>query len=274
MRSITPPDPMPADPTGGDSASARTDGRLHRADEAAQALSWELPVETPAVLRYNGDDFAVMMVTPQDLADFALGFSLSEGIVLRPGQVRGLAVTRTEIGWELNMQVPPAALARMELGARRIAGRSGCGICGVQGLEQVVRMPPPLNPRFRLDPAAVRRAFAELPGFQPINRCNRSVHAAALCRPDGVILLAREDVGRHNAMDKLIGAAVTAGIDPADGFVALTSRCSYELVQKAATVGIPAVASLSAPTTLALDLARRGGLQLAASCPDGIALFP
>jgi FdhD protein len=265
---------MKGSPTSGEPASAQTDGRLHGSDGDSALLRWQLPVEVPAVLRYNGNDFAAMMVTPQDLEDFALGFTLSEGIVRRAGQVRGLALERTEPGWVLDLRVPRASLARMELAARRIAGRSGCGICGVQGLDQVVRMPPPVERTFALDPAAVRRAFAALPGFQPINRCNRSVHAAALCRPDGAILLAREDVGRHNAMDKLIGAAVTAGIDPAGCFVALTSRCSYELVQKAATLGITALASLSAPTTLALDLARRGGLQLAARCRDGIAMFP
>ena len=258
----------------GGPASEPVDGRLHRADGGTGRLKWELAVEAPAMLRYNGNDFAVMMVTPQDLEDFALGFTLSEGIVRRAGQVRGLALSRTADGWILDLRVPPAALARMELAARRIAGRSGCGICGVQGLGQVVRTPPPVAQSFALTATAVRRAFAELPGFQPVNRCNRSVHAAALCRPDGAILLAREDVGRHNAMDKLIGAAVSGGIDPGTGFVALTSRCSYELVQKAATVGIPAVASLSAPTTLALDVARRSGLVVAAAGPDGIAMFP
>ena len=174
----------------------------------------------------------------------------------------------------MQMTIPALRAAALGTRGRTMEGRSGCGLCGVSSLEAAIRDLPMVQPTFDPAPDAVARAFAALPDHQPINRRNRSVHGAAWCRPDGSILLAREDVGRHNALDKVIGALIRAGHEPADGFVVMTSRCSFELVQKAATVGIPLLATISAPTALALTLARQAGMTLCTLLRnDGVVTF-
>jgi FdhD protein len=234
---------------------------------------WGLPVEVPVALRLNAEEIAVMMATPQDLEQFAIGFVLTEELIGRTEDLQKLRVEQHPAGQVIEMQVREKTLVRQALRRRRFEGRSGCGICGVESLEKAVRVPPPVERRFMFSPEAVSHAFESLPKYQPINRCNRSVHAAAWCRPNGKILLAREDVGRHNALDKLIGTLAQRGQDFREGFVLLSSRCSFELVQKAAVVGIPALASISAPTSLALELACQAGMTLAARCADSVALF-
>jgi FdhD protein len=218
-----------------------------------------------------------MMATPCDLEDFALGFSLTEGLVDAPAQLTGVEVTQRLEGIELAMSVSAdAPVARLgDADAQRLLpGRSGCGLCGTRELEDAVRAPPAVRndgaPRFTL--RALERAFAALPAHQPMNAATGAVHAAAWADADGNIALAREDIGRHNALDKLVGARVRAalagsghagsGIAPADGMLLLTSRASYEMVAKAARAGIGFIAAISAPTALAVDLARGAGVCL------------
>jgi FdhD protein len=152
-------------------------------------------------------------------------------------------------------------------------GRTGCGLCGIEEMADAIRMPPNAAPVAPLDATAVAKAFAALPHHQPMNAVNRTVHAAAWSDPHGTILLAREDVGRHNALDKLIGAMTRANLNPRHGFVLMSSRCSFELVQKCAHAGIGALATISAPTALAHKLARAAGLHLAALSQQGVMIF-
>lgn len=242
--------------------------------EEGADVEWQVPEETAVAFEYNGRSHAVMMATPADLEDFALGFSLAEEIVGTAADIENIAVRETPLGFVVNLTVDPLRLLRGSLRSRSMEGRSGCGLCGVDSLVHAVREPRKIETSLEVDPAAVAVAFRALPDHQPMNRANRSVHAAAWCAPDGSIRLAREDVGRHNALDKLIGAVVGSGADPATGFVVMTSRCSFELVQKTAAVGIPLLATISAPTALALELARNANLTLGAlSRRDTVILF-
>ena len=242
--------------------------------EEGADVEWQVPEEAAVAFEYNGRSHAVMMATPADLEDFALGFSLAEEIVGSAADIETIAVRETPLGFVVNLTVDPLRLLRGSLRSRSMEGRSGCGLCGVDSLVHAVREPRKIETALEVDPAAVAAAFRALPDHQPMNRANRSVHAAAWCAPDGGIRLAREDVGRHNALDKLIGAVVRSGADPATGFVVMTSRCSFELVQKTAAVGIPLLATISAPTALALELARNANLTLGAlSRRDTVILF-
>ncbi|HYF86756.1 formate dehydrogenase accessory sulfurtransferase FdhD [Azospirillum sp.] len=242
--------------------------------EEGADVEWQVPEETAVAFEYNGRSHAVMMATPADLEDFALGFSLAEEIVGSAADIEKISVRETPLGFVVNLTVDPLRLLRGSLRSRSMEGRSGCGLCGVDSLVHAVREPRKIETSLEVDPAAVAAAFRALPDHQPMNRANRSVHAAAWCAPDGTIRLAREDVGRHNALDKLIGAVVRSGADPATGFVVMTSRCSFELVQKTAAVGIPLLATISAPTALALELARNANLTLGAlSRRDTVILF-
>ena len=242
--------------------------------EEGADVEWQVPEETAVAFEYNGRSHAVMMATPADLEDFALGFSLAEEIVGSAADIEKISVRETPLGFVVNLTVDPLRLLRGSLRSRSMEGRSGCGLCGVDSLVHAVREPRKIETSLEVDPAAVAAAFRALPDHQPMNRANRSVHAAAWCAPDGTIRLAREDVGRHNALDKLIGAIAGSGADPATGFVVMTSRCSFELVQKTAAVGIPLLATISAPTALALELARNANLTLGAlSRRDTVILF-
>ncbi|PWC47633.1 formate dehydrogenase [Azospirillum sp. TSA6c] len=242
--------------------------------EEGADVEWQVPEETAVAFEYNGRSHAVMMATPADLEDLALGFSLAEEIVGSAADIENIAVRETPLGFVVNLTVDPLRLLRGSLRSRSMEGRSGCGLCGVDSLVHAVREPRKIETSLEVDPAAVAAAFRALPDHQPMNRANRSVHAAAWCAPDGAIRLAREDVGRHNALDKLIGGVVRSGADPATGFVVMTSRCSFELVQKTAAVGIPLLATISAPTALALELARNANLTLGAlSRRDTVILF-
>lgn len=234
---------------------------------------WQLAEEAPVNLFYNEQPFVVMMTTPSDLEDFAWGFSLSEGVLASPDLIRDVSVVAVEGGIVVDVSTTEQAQVRHERQARAIEGRSGCGLCGMQQLEQVLRALAPVKAEFKLSPTAVARAFDEMPGHQVMNRLNHSVHAAAWCSPAGEVLLLREDVGRHNALDKLIGALARQHTDFGGGFVVMTSRCSFELVQKAAAVGVPYLATVSAPTSLALDLAQRAGMGLASLSPEGVVMF-
>jgi FdhD protein len=235
----------------------------HRAYAAAsgpQAVATEVAVN----LVYASMPHAVMMATPADLEDFAIGFSLTEGIVQDAAEIRAVAAEPHEAGILLNIALAPDALRRHLARRRNLSGRTGCGLCGIESLDDLVRAPGGVPPGPPVADAALRRALADLPAHQPLNAATRAVHAAALCSPTGEILLAREDVGRHNALDKLAGACLRAGLVPGEGFVLLTSRCSFEMVEKAAAFGARAVAAISAPTSLAIDRAVSLGVELIA----------
>ena len=211
--------------------------------------------EAPVALVYNGISHAVMLASPADLEDFALGFSLSEGILEAPDELYNCEVVSTADGIEVRVEI--AAARRVGLKARRrsLAGRTGCGLCGVDSLRAAVRQPAPVAPRAPVAAAVIQRALADLPASQPLHRATGAAHAAAWASNDGVLQCVREDVGRHNALDKLVGALARRGADPAGGFVVVTSRASYEMVQKVAAAGIGLLAAISAPTAFAARVA-------------------
>ena len=223
--------------------------------------------EVPVALVYNGISHAVMMATPSDLEDFALGFSLSEGILARPAECYGIEVEPGREGIALQIDIAGAAFAKLKERRRSLAGRTGCGLCGVESLAQVERLSgalPQLAPARGFHAEGVRRALEAVGAAQSLTRLTGAAHAAAWCGMDGSLLLVREDVGRHNALDKVIGAMARAGADPGDGFLLLTSRVSLEMVQKAARAGVAALVGMSAPTLAAVDLAERAGMTLLA----------
>lgn len=227
--------------------------------------------EIPVALRYNGAPFAVMMATPQDLDDFALGFSLSEGLIAGPQQL--LSIGRRDLleGIELDLQVAADApvLQRERAAARALPGRSGCGVCGTRELEDLVPQRTLPHPGSVIASAALEAALTALAGHQPLNRASGGVHAAAWCMPDGFLQQVREDVGRHNALDKLIGALARDRVCTSNGFALITSRASYEMVTKAASAGMPLLVAMSAPTALAIELARSSGITLVAFARPG-----
>lgn len=256
--------------------STFAEGSALRVGQRKEDVVWQLAEEIPVAFVYNDIPHAVMMATPTDMDDFALGFSIAEEIIDGPdGLLTAKAERQGADGWKLCIAVDPDKLGRGFSAQRSMAGRTGCGLCGIEELKDAVREPRRIEHSNQQPCAtAISRAFNDLPGHQPMNRLNRSVHAAAFCSSDGDILLCREDVGRHNALDKLIGAIYRDGLDPNSGFVAMTSRCSFELVQKAAAASIPLLATVSAPTALAVDLAKRAGMRLAAqSQPGTIVVF-
>jgi len=236
----------------------------HFADGApARALTRALVIEAPVAIEINGIGYAVMMATPADLTDYALGFCLSEQIIERADQfVSADAVEVADGGLMLRVVLDaPAAGPLLERARLRLAEGS-CGLCGIESLEHVLRPLPQVTARLSVASEAVFRAVAALADRQPLGRATRAAHAAAFCDADGTIRVVREDVGRHNAFDKLIGALARAQIDPASGFVLLTARCSFELVQKAVIANVPVLATISAASTMAVDHARRHGLTL------------
>ncbi len=234
---------------------------------------WQVPEEVPLSLQFNSEAYAVMMGTPADFEDFAVGFAIAEGLIADIADVTGILVLPSEQGYALDLSVPEARINRARMAKRSLEGRTGCGLCGIEDIRDAVRMPGNTLPAVALSPQAVARAYEQLPAHQPMSRENRTVHAAAWCSVDGEILLAREDVGRHNALDKLIGAMARGGLRMTDGFVLMSSRCSFELVQKCAIAGIGALATVSAPTALALSLAREAKLKLAALSNRGVMIF-
>lgn len=223
----------------------------------------EVAVETPVALTVNGVSQAVMLATPADLEDFALGFGLAEGWFTSPRELLDTEASPQPDGIELALTVTAACEQRLKARRRALAGRTGCGLCGLESLAQLSALQPAAVTAPSLTPGALARALAALPAAQPLNARCGGLHGAAWCRPDGELLLAREDIGRHNALDKLIGALLRDGGGPRNGFVAITSRASFEMVQKAAAAGIGMLAAVSAPTALAVRTASELGLALA-----------
>jgi FdhD protein len=247
-------------------------GVLHGAGVSKPA-EWLVPEEVPIAVLLNSEPYAVMMATPADFDDFAVGFVLAEGLVAKAAHIANVLTLPSQDGYAVDIAVAPEHLNSSRLVKRSLEGRVGCGLCGIEDIKDAIRVPKGLRVSSKLSSRAVARAYAQLPKHQPMNAINRTVHAAAWCSADGSIRLSREDVGRHNALDKLIGALARQGTDMSDGFVLMSSRCSFELVQKCALAGIGALATISAPTALALKLAKQAGLKLAALSKDGVMIF-
>jgi FdhD protein len=220
--------------------------------------------EVPVALVYNGISHAVMMATPADLEEFALGFSLSEGLIAHPGECYGIEVEHGPAGLSVELEIASSAFMALKERRRTLAGRTGCGLCGVDSLDQVCRPLPALAPAQGFHAAGVRRALGAIGAEQELTRLTGAAHAAAWCGMDGSVRIVREDVGRHNALDKVIGAMARAKADPQDGFLLITSRVSFEMAQKASLAGVSALIGMSAPTLAAVELAERAGMTLLA----------
>jgi len=218
--------------------------------------------EVPIALVYNGISHAVMLASPLDLEDFAVGFSLTEGLVQHVGEVYEIEVVAGHHGTEVRLTVASSRMNALKERRRALAGRTGCGLCGIESLQQLARSPAPVETGGSVSFSGLRRAIATITKLQPLHRSTGAAHAAGWATWDGAVALVREDVGRHNALDKLIGALARGDIDARLGFAVVTSRASYEMVQKAASVGIPVLAALSAPTAMAARLAGSTGLTL------------
>lgn len=234
-----------------------------------------IPEEVPVALVYDGSTHAVMMATPADLEDFAVGFSITEGVIAARSEIREFEVVEHEKGLEARMWLVPDAGRKQTERRRRITGPTACGLCGVESLDAAVPAPRRVGQSASVTAEQIHAALAAMPPAQTLNVATRAVHAAAFWdAATGAISFVREDVGRHNALDKLVGAVVTAGLDPAKGFVVLTSRVSVEMVQKTAMLGAEIIVAVSAPTALALRVAEEAGITLVAIArPDAFEIF-
>ena len=225
--------------------------------------------ECPIAFVYNGLAHAVMMATPADLEDFALGFSLSEGIVENASQFESADIVPLDDGVLMRLEIEAGCATLLESRRRNLAGRSSCGLCGAENIEQVLRHPPAVESGLRMRHTLLHAAFAELAQRQILNVRTGAAHAAGWADAKGVLHLVREDVGRHNALDKLIGAIVRSGLQPDAGAALITSRASFEMAQKAATTGVPLLAAISAPTALAIRVAQETRVTLVGFARDG-----
>ena len=256
-------------PTG----AVRREVQRHRAGISARVAD-AVAEEIPIAFVYNERPHAVMLATPGDLEDFALGFSLSEAIIADAGEFHGVEIAPALAGIELRITVPEERAAVLDQRVRQLTGRTGCGLCGAQTLEAAVRHPPAVAEPAAIESAALQRALGEIQRGQTINSVTGATHAAAWATTDGHVVLVREDVGRHNALDKLIGAMQLKHVDTTQGFLVVTSRASYEMVMKSATVGIGIIAAISAPTALAIALAQEANVTLIGFArPDGYSIY-
>jgi FdhD protein len=247
---------------------------LKRNPAATEQHREAIAEEVPVAMVYNGLSHVVMMASPTDLDDFALGFSLTEGIIDAKSELTDCEINPAGEGIEARIEISARAFFRLKERRRALQGRTGCGLCGVESLDQVLRDLPRLDAELQVAPQAIHRALDALPALQNLNRVAHALHAAAFCTADGEIVAVREDVGRHNAFDKLIGALAKSGVEAGKGFAVITSRCSFEMAQKAISAGIPVLAAVSAPTHLAIKLAESYDLTLLALArSDSMKLF-
>jgi FdhD protein len=255
------PDDAELRPAGASEATVTA----HRGGRTERANDW-LADEVPVALVFNGISHAVMLATPADLDDFALGFGLTEGLLSEASELHDVEIKQTSLGIEVHMDVAGACEFRLKERRRNLTGRTGCGLCGTESLEHVHRTLPTFTERaqgIHVTPAAVARALRGLREAQALQQSTGAAHAAAWCSPEGDALLLREDIGRHNALDKLAGAMSRAKLDATQGFVCVTSRASFEMVQKTAMTGASMLVAVSAPTVLAVRTAQVAGLALA-----------
>lgn len=253
---------------------ARRVARVQVRDGAVSQGSRAVPEEVPVALTFNGTTHAVMMASPTDIAAFALGFALTEGIVAAPAEILSREVIVVEEGIEARMWIAEEKMKHLSARRRALAGPTGCGLCGVESLVEAVKPAALVTAQARFSPAVILDAMAALGPLQTLNHETRAVHAAAYFEPGRGILATAEDVGRHNALDKLVGLAAEAGFDTARGLLLLTSRVSIEMVQKAAVLGVGTIAAVSAPTSLAIRTAEAAGLTLCAIVrADGFEVF-
>nr|WP_232496283.1 formate dehydrogenase accessory sulfurtransferase FdhD [Novosphingobium kaempferiae] len=241
-------------------------------DADGDAHEFPVPVEAPIAIETNGIAYAVMMATPLQIEDFVIGFIMAEGLA-QPDEVGEVAVHSTDDdrwgrGYVARVNLPPERLGPILERARRRVGDSSCGICGIEGVESALRPLPPLTRASQSSPAAIRRGLDAMRERQELGNLTRATHAAAFCDESGNLLALREDVGRHNALDKLVGALASQKIDIGHGFIVITSRCSYELVEKTVRAGCPLLVTISAPTDLAVRRAQAAGLRLAVVARD------
>jgi FdhD protein len=233
-----------------------------------------VPEETAVAIVLNGTTHAVMMATPGDLEDFAVGFALSDGIVAAPAEIEGLEIVEQADGIEARLWLAAERAEAVAARRRAMTGPVGCGLCGIESLAEALRPLPPVGDGEALSVADVDRAVTDLAATQVLNARTRAVHAAGFFLPGQGVVLAREDVGRHNALDKLSGAMARAGVDGRRGAVVITSRVSVEMVQKCAMAGVPILIAVSAPTAHALRLAEAAGITLVAIARgDGFEIF-
>ncbi|MDX3809016.1 formate dehydrogenase accessory sulfurtransferase FdhD [Bosea thiooxidans] len=264
-----------SNPTGQPPASAAVTAqplRFGTAQDGAREI--EVAVETPINIVYGNMPYAVMMASPSDLEDFVTGFSLTEGIVRGADEIRGIAVEPKDEGVVVTVELAPGRFREHLARRRNLSGRTSCGLCGVETIEEIPMADAATRASRAVSASAIERALAALDQHQPLNQLTRAVHAASWCDASGAVLAVREDVGRHNALDKLIGARLRAGADASEGFLLVTSRASFEMVEKAAIFGAGTLVAISAPTSLAIERARRLGLTLAAVARrDGCIVF-
>jgi FdhD protein len=232
-----------------------------------------IPEETAVAFTYNTASYAVMMATPQDLEDFAVGFSLTEGVISSVDAIESVEIVEEEIGIELRIWLKTPDAAEFLTRRRKMAGPTGCGLCGIESLTEAMRPPPQVREGLSVTPAEIMTAIESLFPLQALNRETRAVHGARFFDPARGLVAVREDVGRHNALDKLAGALAREGANAAKGIVVLTSRVSVEMVQKSAVIGAPIIVAVSAPTALALRMAEACMTLVAVARKDGFEVF-
>ena len=237
-------------------------GLVRLSDGLSTSATASVAEEVPVAMVYNGEPFVVVMASPADFEDLAVGFSVTEGIVGRASELQAVDVVKHSRGVEVQMRVGDDAAHRIADRRRGMSARTGCGVCGIESIDEVLRVSHPVTSTASYEAEALWRAAAELEERQPVNAETRAVHAAALGNADGSLAIVREDVGRHNALDKVVGALLQSGKSAEGCFLVVTSRASYELVQKTAAAGIPLLAAVSRPTSLAIQLAEQAKITL------------
>lgn len=265
---------MPPNDPAPESSSNRYSGlKLTYDTRDKSSGKFDIAVERPVNILYGSIPFAVMMTSPADLQDFAYGFSFTEGIIDQASDIRGVAISSSDDGISVDISLKAENMQRHLGRGRAIAGRTGCGVCGITDLAQLPAAGR-VDADVQFDLETIAKALQSAPALQGLNQQTHAVHGAAFCQADGAILELREDVGRHNALDKLIGSILRKDMDREPGFILITSRASYEMVEKTARLGVAVLVAISAPTSMAIERAKAYGMSLIAIArDDGAVLF-